>query len=266
MNNWWGDADAQAPVELTPVECHRDIWIKRDDLYRPDGIAVGGGKARTVWALAQGAAGLVTAGSRTASLANIAARIAAALGIPCRVHAPTGTLGPELVAAVAAGAEIIQHRAGYGSVLAARARDDALARGWRHVPFLLACDENIRQTRGQVAGIPAGVRRVVVPVGSGMSLAGVLHGLADAGLTIPVLGVVVGANPTRRLDEFAPAGWRDTVTLVPSGRDYHEAAPVTDIDGVRLDPLYEAKCIQFIEAGDLLWVVGLRATVQEVKA
>jgi hypothetical protein len=265
MNDWWEDDDAGcAPAELTPIERHGDIWIKRDDHYQTP-AGVGGGKARTVWALAQGASGLVTAGSRTASLANITARIAARLGIPCRVHAPTGTLGPELVAAVAAGAEIIQHRAGYGSVLAARARDDALGRGWTHIPLLLACDENIRQTRQQVADIPAGVRRIVCPVGSGMSLAGVLHGLDDEGLHIPVVGVVVGANPTRRIDEFGPAGWRDRTALLPSGLDYHDAAPVVlrTLHGVPLDPGYEAKCVPFIQTGDLLWVVGLRATAQQ---
>lgn len=47
---------------LTPVERCGDIWLKRDDAFTVAGQY--GGKARTCWQLAQGASGLVTAGSR----------------------------------------------------------------------------------------------------------------------------------------------------------------------------------------------------------
>jgi hypothetical protein len=50
------------------------------------------------------------------------------------------------------------------------------------------------------------------------------------------------------------------VTLVPSGLDYHDEAPRQSIAGLSLDPIYEAKCIPFLEPGDVLWVVGIRAT------
>jgi hypothetical protein len=93
-----------------------------------------------------------------------------------------------------------------------------------------------------------------------MSLAGVLHGLRDAGLTIPVLGVQVGADPEKRLDKYAPKAWRQMVTIVKSSIDYHDPAPDQAFEGVKLDPIYEAKCIPHLQAGDLLWVVGIRAT------
>lgn len=243
--------------DLTPIEAHGDKWLKRDDLWTIAGVP--GGKVRTCWALAQGANGLVTAGSRASPQVNIVAHIAERLGVPCRAHTPQGDLSPEVLAAQATGAEIVQHEAGYNNVIIARAREDAEARGWVEIPFGMECQEAVEQTRRQVAGLPEGVERLVVPVGSGMSLAGILWGMIDAGYSQPVLGVVVGADPEKRLDKFAPPDWRDRVQLVKSPVDYHKAVAAS-IGGVRLDPHYEAKCAEFLRAGDLLWCVGIRAT------
>jgi ParB-like chromosome segregation protein Spo0J/DNA modification methylase len=244
------------PLALTPVEEHGGHMVKRDDLF---GIAgARGGKVRTCWALAQGAPGLVTAGSRSSPQVNIVARIAAELGIPCRVQTPSGALGPEVTGAQDAGAEVVQHKPGYNTVIVARARKDAAATGWTEIPFGMECQEAVDQTRQQVRNLPAQVSRLVVPVGSGMSLAGILHGLRDAQRTLPVLGVQVGADPTKRLDRFAPEGWRDMVELVEAGLAYEQRAPVDRLGDLALDPIYEAKCLPFLQAGDLLWVVGIR--------
>jgi 1-aminocyclopropane-1-carboxylate deaminase/D-cysteine desulfhydrase-like pyridoxal-dependent ACC family enzyme len=243
---------------LTPIQERGNYWFKRDDLAEYAGIR--GGKARTCWHLAQGATGLVTAGSRASPQVNIVAHVAKALGIPARAHTPNGDLSSEVEEAQAAGAEIIQHKAGYNNVIIARAREDAAERGWREIPFGMECEEAVKQTSGQVQDIPAGVKRIVMPVGSGMSLAGVLTGLKNAGLNIPVLGVVVGADPIKRLNKYAPKGWQAMVTLVPSGVDYHDEATTKVIEGIRLDPIYEAKCIPFMQPDDLLWIVGIRGS------
>ena len=29
-----------------------------------------------------------------------------------------------------------------------------------------------------------------------------------------------------------------------------------EIDGVKLDPIYEGKCYPYLQEGDLLWIVG----------
>ena len=123
----------------------------------------------------------------------------------------------------------------------------------------MECREAVEETAGQVVGLPEGIKRIVAPVGSGMSLAGILTGLKRAGLAIPVLGVVVGADPVKRLDRYAPKGWRSMAELVPAGVDYH-AAVRAEVGGVILDAHYEAKCARFLKAGDLLWIVGIRAT------
>ena len=245
-------------ARLTPVERAGAFWLKRDDLFEFAGVR--GGKVRTCQHLAAGEHhGLVTAGSRASPQVNIVAQVAQALGLPCRAHCPQGELSPELLAAQAAGAEIIQHRAGYNSVIRARAREDAAARGWLEIPFGMECQAAVEQTASQVANLPPGIQRIIVSVGSGMSLAGILTGLERAGATVPVVGIVAGANPERRLDRFAPVWWRAMATLVPAGVPYHREATAA-LNGTRLDSIYEAKCVRFLQPGDLFWLVGIRAT------
>lgn len=257
------------PVQRLALPGHAGgfVWAKRDDLYVVAGVP--GGKARSCWHLAEGAKGLITAGSRQSPQVNIVAQIAQRLGIPARVHVPAGPITPELREAEAVGAEIVAHRPGYNTVIVARARQDAEAApaGWRLIPFGMECAEAIRQTRGQAAALGAlpdavlaGIKRLVVPAGSGMSLAGILWGMADAKIARPVLAVVVGSDPTARLDQYAPPDWRRRVILRPAGLDYHAPAPVTRLGGVALDPIYEAKCIGHLAHGDLLWIVGVRRT------
>lgn len=252
--------DTNAP--LTPVERRGAFFCKRDDLFEIAGVR--GGKVRSCFELAKGALGLVSAGSRSSPQANIVAHIAKFLGVPCRVHTPTGTLSPELISAQEAGAEVVQHKAGYNSVIVARAREDAKARGWREIPFGMECMEAVRQTRGQVWNIPPETRGIIVPVGSGMSLAGILWGLKDMGATLPVWGMRVGACPNLRLDKYAPPDWPARVKMFESDLDYHEAYPSPELEGLKLDSVYEAKCIPLlnpdIRSNWLLWVVGIRKT------
>lgn len=248
--------------DLTPVELHAGHLVKRDDLFSVAGVC--GGKVRTCWHLAEGAEGLVTAGSRSSPQANIVAHVAKALGIPSRIHTPEGELSPELLAAQAAGAEVVQHQAGRNSVIVSRARKDAEESAWREIPFGMECQEAVEATAAQVANLPWGkFRRLVVPVGSGMSLAGILHGLARAGQSeLPVLGVRVGADPEKRLDRYAPEGWRSQVELVKSGHKYDELVEAS-LGTLQLDPVYEAKALEHLAEGDLFWIVGIRQTREE---
>jgi len=186
-------------------------------------------------------------------------------------------------AAQKAGAEVIQHKAGYNNVIIARARQDAQIQGWTEIPFGMDCWEAVAQTRKQVYNLPRECKRIVIPVGSAMSLSGLLHGLLDIGWDVPVVGVAVGADPLGRLEKYAPAvaecdslfeeeespnirgrSWRDMVTIVHSKLDYHQSAKDTLWNGIHLDPIYEAKAIPFIEPGDLFWVIGIRQTAQKV--
>jgi 1-aminocyclopropane-1-carboxylate deaminase/D-cysteine desulfhydrase-like pyridoxal-dependent ACC family enzyme len=240
---------------LTPIERHGHIWLKRDDLYTAGGAH--GGKARACWALAQGAPGLVTACSRISPQGAIVASIARALGIPAVVHTASGPYTDEMRVAEAAGAIIVQHRPGYTTVTRCRARADAEKRGWKCIPFGMECEEAVEETRRQVQNLSTGVQRIVIPLGSGMSAAGVLWGLYDTGQDIPVLGVLVGGDPTKRLDRYAPPMWRFQMRVERAPGMYTRGVDFS-VDGVRFDPHYEAKCGSFLRNGDLLWIVGNR--------
>ena len=254
--------DILCPDTLTPVwhDEEKGVWLKRDDLFVAAGVR--GGKVRTcrhlvLKAIAEGAPGVVTAGSRSSPQVAIVAALAKLYGLPCRVHTPTGDYTPALEFAEQQGAEVVQHRPGHNSVIVARARTDAEERQWAEVPFGMACQEAVEQTRSQVANVPVGAERLVVAVGSGMTLAGVLWGLKDVGRRLPVLGVRVGADPCKRLDTYAPPGWQNDVELVDANADYHASVEAT-VAGVWLDEHYEAKVANHLREGDCLWVVGVR--------
>jgi len=251
--------------KYTPIEKIDGVYVKRDDLYRRAGCC--GGKVRACYYLATRGTGrdggLITASARRSPQAQIVARLATYLGREARCHMPTGKQTEEMQDVVAHGGTIIQHRAGYNNVIIARAKADYAARpGWRYIPFGMEDPGAVRCTREQVANIPREINRIVIPIGSGMSAAGVLHGLRDRGLDIPVLGIRVGANPTKRLDTFAPFGWRAMMSLVDVTPTVAYHKPVTaQLGGLPLDPIYEAKCLEYLHRNDLFWVVGRRVKI-----
>ena len=247
---------------ITPIDFIDGYFVKRDDLFKINGVA--GGKVRTCLALAErakaeGYLGLTTAGSRQSPQVNIVAHIAQHLGMKCHIHTPQGVLSDEVNNAIAAGAVITQHKAGYNSVIIARARADAKANHFAEIPFGMECDEAIRQTRFQCRNIPKTTKNIIIPVGSGMSVSGILHGLNDCGLSATVTGVAVGASPLDRINKYAPYNWRDRLTLITPGVDYHKAIEAKFGD-VKLDPIYEAKIVPFIKPDDLIWIIGCRQT------
>lgn len=247
-------------TQYTPVEKYDGIWYKRDDLFEVAGVR--GGKVRTCLALAQGAkVGLTTAGSRSSPQVNIVANIAKHLGLPCVAHTPEGVLNPELEMAKAAGCKIIQHRAGYNNVIVARSRAYAKETGYTDIPFGMEHDLAIVETAAQVANIPHGVKRIVMPIGGGMSFAGVMHGLVMFNRDIRLIGVQVGADPFKRLQRWAPMGWRGMKVEIVKPRysyKYDDYVPTKMPIPFTLDPVYEAKCQDWLEPGDLMWCVGIR--------
>jgi hypothetical protein len=245
--------------DLTPCYEAGDIWLKRDDLFEVNGAP--GGKARACLALAQGAPGLCCASHRHSPQADIVARVAAELGIPARCHTPYGPLTPELSQVEAQGAELVRHKPGWNSVIKARAREDARARGWLEVPFGMECQQQVDGTRAQVAN--ARGERIVVTVGAAMSLAGILWGLRDLGKRTPVLAIEVGASgAAERLAKWGPPGWEEMVSFERSPLAYQAHPAQLELYGLLLDPVYEAKALPYLQPGDCLWVVGIRSSMR----
>lgn len=269
---------------LTPIEQVGDVYLKRDDTFCIAGIR--GGKVRACWELATRttanadglfgprkllpADGLITASARRSPQAQIVARLAHRLGIPARCHMPTGEMTEEMHDVVAHGGTLVRHKPGYNSVIVARAKEDIRhksRRFWRYIPFGMEHAQALVCTEKQVRSIPVTMafglmkkpKRIVVCVGSGMTAAGILWGLKKIKLDIPVVGVRVGADPKKRLNKFAPCKWWNMMEIVDATKKhkYHDAVEAK-VGDVLLDPHYEAKCLEFVEPGDLFWLVGIR--------
>lgn len=236
------------PHALTPVERRGEVWVKRDDLFGVNGAT--GGKARATLVMADGATALVGVGARSSPQIARVARVAQHLGIPARVHTGVGGETEETMAAAIAGAEVVRHAPGRLAVIRKRARDDTSG---TLIPWGAESHAAVTLVAAQAKNVPDDVERVVVPVGSGTTLAGILLGLRDP--HVEILGVRVGADPAPVLDRYAPSGWRDRVTLVECGLPFEQKA-IGDLDGIVLDGTYEAKCLPYLRPGDLLWIVG----------
>lgn len=247
--------------DLTPVERHGDVYLKRDDRFEFHGCF--GGKVRACLALATaakeaGAEGLTTAVARDSPQGKIVATVARSLGLKCRCHIPAlKQLDDKMVAAQELGAELIPHRPCYNTALRGWSKEDAQRLGWVDIPFGMESRMAIDCTAAQVRNIPATVERIIVPVGSGITAAGVLCGIERHKIRIPVLGVSVGANREKTLNKHAPVFWQTMMTLIRTPEDYHDKVYV-DVDGVELDEIYEAKAKRYMRPGDLLWIVGRR--------
>jgi len=250
-----------SPDRVTPIERRGDIWMKRDDLFEVRGLR--GGKVRTCLHLATTGQGtrLVTASSRHSPQAAITAAVASELGLSARAYVPAGDMTPQLEHAEALGCELVRVRPGYNTVVASRARVDAFDSRQTHIPFGMECEEAVEMTSRQVRYLPDFVRRIVVPVGSAMSLCGILRGLRRHGdMDTRIVGVQVGADPLPRIERYADPFWQAQITIVKSPLSYHDAFPKPTLHGVTLDAVYEAKCIPYLQPDDLLWVVGVRPT------
>lgn len=250
--------------ELTPVEYYdkEGIWLKRDDLFEVCGVR--GGKSRSAYQVIKqlfdkGYRTMVTAGSRQSPQCEIVSYICEDLGIDCKLFMPTGE-DTSVLCHIKENShtEVIRVRPGYNSVIIARAKEYAEHRGCGYIPFGMECEENVEVTSEQVKNLPIGeFKRLVIPVGSGMSFSSVVTGLTRNGIDVPVLGVRVGKDPSKIIAKYAENVDFINYELAESKIGYH--TPVEAYVGdYKLDPIYEAKCRQYLMPGDLLWVVGRR--------
>lgn len=251
------------PLAITPVQRIGEIWLKRDDLFECGGAR--GSKARAGLELLKGAKGAVAAGNRESPMVSRVARVAKVVGIPCRCHTADSTdFSVEELDAKAHGAELVKHKIGFLTNLCAKAKADAEASGYTYVALGMESQTYVDITKRQVANIPPEVKRIVLPVGTGMCLSSILTGLSEAGREdVKILGVIVGLDPEPYIEKWSPKNWRERVTLVKADKDFRVPAEKTEWWGIELDTHYEAKAAPFVEPGDLFWCVAIRATATE---
>lgn len=250
-------------MNLTLVDFKDNFYFKRDDYYNQ--FNVYGGKVRSAYKIISentNAKGFTTAGSKQSPQIIICSTICENLKIPFVAHTPSGKLSKEFEKIINNSyTNIVQHKAGYNSVIIKRAKDYALENDFCYIPFGMECDEAILGTAEQINNLPFDkIKRIVVPVGSGMSLLGILKGLKDKSLNISVIGIVVGADPMKRLFKFSLKYNinLNNLKLIRSEESYETYIKDNIFCGIDLDPIYEAKCIPYLQENDLLWIVGHR--------
>jgi len=248
---------------ITPVEKINNVFFKREDKFSC--FSVQGAKARAALYLIRkakklGFIGVTTAGSRMSPQIEIVSFIAKELGLKFTAHCPSGELSQELLNAKKNGANIIQHKAGYNSVIIARSKQYAIDNNYFEIPFGMDCIESVNQTKLQVVNIPKNIKRIIIPIGSGINVCGLLLGLIENNTHIPVIGIQVGADPVKTLNKYVN-NWEKYLTILKSNVDYHTKIKNNVYKKIELDPIYEAKCIEFVKPYDLFWIIGKRKSV-----
>jgi L-cysteate sulfo-lyase len=195
-------------VELTPVEDHNGLLVKREDLYS-GAYGVNGAKYRACQhlvsrAAAAGAERVVSAASVLSPQSAMAAVVAKENGLACTVI--VGGTTPEkavrhksIAIAADAGADIEAIPVGYNPALQKASALRAQAPGAWRLNYGITTDKDasseeveafLRVGAPQTMNLPDEVRTLIIPFGSGNTAAGVLAGLQDfapAGLSRVVL-------------------------------------------------------------------------------
>ncbi len=252
------------------------LWVKRDDLTNP---VYGGNKVRKLdhlipYALEHGKTRIVTVGAVGSHhvLATAVHGTRAGLRVEAAVvpQPRTEHVVDNLRADLAVGATLhpVRTYVGAGLSMIARARPSTylVPMGGSNVIGSLGYVDAAYELAAQIkAGELPEPDAIVVTVGSGGTAAGLVAGLALAGLETRVIGIVVAAPVwfvsfwTRRLVRavYAHAGGRDPRTLrgrlelvtTELGKGYGEptdagrrAKDVAQDAGLHLDLTYTAKC------------------------
>ena len=256
--------------QLTPIEKINDIYVKRDDKFELFGVK--GGKVRSAYMLIQNGLKLgykefVTAGSRFSPQCEIVSFLCQKLNLKCHLFMPKGK-NTSVIDNIEKNnlSTIYRTKVGYNTVICHHAKDFAEQNNFCYIPFGMECEDNIEVTKFQVLNIPDEVKRIVIPVGSGMSLISVLTGLNYyKKFDKEVVGISVGKDITKNLKKYLPCYFgllkdikKVKYTIIKSNLSYETVCKDYMYGDLELDKVYEAKCLPYIERGDLLWVVGKR--------
>lgn len=269
--------------ELTPVEEHKGLLMKRDDLFTlKDRTGVNGGKLRQCVMLVDKVKdqykGIATYASIGSPQNAITAGVAKEFGLPCTVFYG-GTSSKHLLESqmpryvMKYGANIIiGAKTGRHNILHKVADDWAKAHNYFVVQYGINIvnyeDVLIKAVANQVENIPD-CENLVAVCGSGITSSGILVGLKMFNKKVRNVHLVATA-PDRRefIHNIAKKYGADRKIQYHSlfhekGFNYdHEATAIWD--GITLHPNYEAKAMQWMKReklntdGTLFWITGAK--------
>lgn len=267
------------PNELTPVEMHNGIYLKREDLFQPFGEnTVNGGKLRQCMMLVGDIkdkySKVISCCSIYSPQAPITSAVARYYGLQCEIY--YGGTTPERVLKYRMpyiskqyGAKItIASKSGIHSILYNKAKKKAQENNWFVVDYGFNLTDKrellLNAVSKQVKNIPDKLDNLVITCGSGITTSGVLIGLKKYNKKVGTVYLVCTAPdrtdlihrnagqvnfPVKRIDLFHQKGFK------------YENGLTEYIDGIKLHPNYEAKSYNWIKQANLsgttlLWIVG----------
>lgn len=249
-------------IEATPIEYIDGVWFKRDDKYEIFNVC--GGKARSAYhliqqGLSQGYTEFVTCGARTSPQCEIVSTICENLQVQCHLFMPNGK-DTSVLKNIYKNKYSTIHRTkvGYNSVLIAWSRDFAKENNFYYIPFGMECEENIDVITSQVTNFPKEPKKIIITIGSGMSFIGMCNGLEKNGIwDKKVVGISVGKDISKTIKQYLKAP-HINYEIIKSPIPYDKKNKITNFKGIELDPYYESKCIDYIEDGNLFYIIGRR--------
>lgn len=269
--------------ELTPVELHEGLYLKRDDLYQPFGKnTVNGGKLRQCYSLVEsikdkGYKGLISCCSIYSPQAPITAAVAHHFGLKC-VICYGGTTEERLelfrmpTITKRYGAEIrIISKSGIHNILYQKAKKIAKEENLFVVDYGFNIvdhpDIMLNAVSSQVENIPDDLDNLVITCGSGITTTGILLGLSKYRKRVKNVYLVCTAPNRRKLidNTLGTYGARrnyEMIDLFHSKGFKYEKGLRASCDGIVLHPNYEAKSYKWLKDNldpkekTLLWVVG----------
>ena len=211
-----------------------------------------GGKAQIAYEICKKEKGIVTCGSRDSVQVLTFAQMCDKINIPCYIHIPKGKETEIIKELKNTNANIVYEKVGYNNVLNAHARLNAENFNYKFIPLgMIGCEEakNIimKNTEQLLLNYPE-TKRIVTVVGSGTTMIGICEYLNSINSNIPVLGVLVGMDSTKNINKNTTYKYYN---LVKSKYKYQDK-----VKHDFLNSIYEAKCMEYLEDGDTLYVVA----------
>lgn len=250
------------------IEKINGIYLNRND--KVNIYDVNGMKAMSALHLIENAikrkyAGIVTVGSRYSPQCNIVSDICEHLNIKSHLFMPNSKNDTNIMKKINGRRNSQIHKVNYGytSNLIYNAKKFAKENDFYYIDFGMRNAENVDFISHQVEEVPNHIKRIIVPIGSGVNFLGILYGLEKyKRFETKLIGVITGSTESkkyimRNLPVMTNVDF-EIVVYEPNLSPAERYKKVVDfkIGNVILNALYEAKCKEFIKENDLLWIIG----------
>ena len=270
------------PYELTPIEKHNGIYLKRDDLFMPFGEnTVNGGKLRQCYFLVDKIKDkyeeLISCCSIYSPQAPITAAVGKHFGKKTTIYYGGTTKErllklrmPYVAERYGAGLQIVS-KSGRHSILYQKAKQYALANNAFVVDYgfniMEYPDILVEKVAKQVENLP-NAKNLIITCGSGITSASVLLGLKRYNKDIENV-YLVSTAPNRKafidktLIEYGAERSYTIIDFFHQSGFVYEKGITKSINGIKLHPQYEAKAYAWLEQADLkgetiFWIVGAK--------